>query len=326
MNPKKRMKPRKINLRMVRRGVRATMSPETDEQIKRQIDEVRQKLDSEWQNLDNIFKKIRGKNEEINNLKARRDEFNQQVKTLISEGKAKQKERDEHRETIKPMLEVIKNLRLNIKEYAKQISELKNIRDGKHREAKGSLDGLKDNIAASVTTLLNLDLALKDEITLFNMIFSTQDRYSAKVQADDTHSQIQEVYSALKESENQIMGIEEQIAKIKEESQGKHLESMEKFKQKDAAREQSNELHNKVVSGYKDIKQLKEVALDSKKTVAELKGKLNALYRKLKTGARKRQEMAKKDKLEGAKKKLKGEKKMGLDELRLLIESGELKD
>jgi uncharacterized coiled-coil DUF342 family protein len=302
------------------------MAVETDAKIKKQIDEVRGKLDAEWRILDGIFTKIKEKNNEINEQKRQRDEFNQLVKNMINEAKEMQKERDSIRETTKPMREVIKNLRLNIKEYAKQINELKNIRDGKHREAKGSLDGLKDNIAASLTTLLTLDLSLKDEITLFNMIFSTKDRYQAKEQADNIHSQIQDIYTALKESENQIFSIESQIAKTNQEAQDKHTESVAKFKQKDEARNRSNDLHQKVVNGFKDIKLLKSQAFESKKTVAELKGQLNALYKKLKTGARKRQEMAKKDKLEGAKKKLKGEKKMDLDELRLLIESGELKD
>jgi uncharacterized coiled-coil DUF342 family protein len=310
----------------IRQGVKIPMAVETEEQIKRQIERVREKLDAEWRILDGIFTKIKEKNNEINEQKRQRDEFNQLVKNMIGEAKELQKERDDIRKTTNPMREVIKNLRLNIKEYAKQINELKNIRDGKHREAKGSLNGLKDNISASLTTLLNLDLSLKDEITLFNMIFSTRDRYQAKQLADDIHSQIQDVYTALKESENQIMSIESQIAKTNQEAQDKHNESVTKFKQKDEARNRSNELHQQVVNGFKDLKTLKSQAFESKKTVAELKGQLNALYKKLKAGARKRQEIAKKDKLEGAKKKLKGEKKMGLDELRLLIESGEFKD
>lgn len=294
----------------------------SDAELKTQISGIKDKLEIEWQALDTIFKKIKDKHDSVNELKQRRDDFNQMVKNLISEGKEKQKERDKIREAIKPKREVIKNLLLHIKEFSKQIAELKNIRDGKHREAKGSLEGLQDNVSASLTTLLTLDLSLKDEITLFNMIFSTKQRYDAKILAEDTHKQIQEVYNALKESEKQIGDQEAQIAKINQEAQSLHSESVNKFKEKDEARNKSNELHQLVVKGYKEIKELRGQADDIKKNIGELKGELNVLHKKLRASGRRRQEMAKKEKLETAKEKLKEKKKMGLDELRLLIESG----
>ena len=67
------------------------MAVETDAELKRRIDEVRGKLDSEWQILDGIFKKIKNKNDEINENKRQRDEFNQLVKNLINEAKEIQK-------------------------------------------------------------------------------------------------------------------------------------------------------------------------------------------------------------------------------------------
>ena len=298
----------------------------SDTELKHRIKEVRDKLDNEWKALDEIYTKLKNKRNEISELKQRRDEFNQSVKNLIAEAKEKQKERDKLHESIKPKREVIKNLRLNIKEYAKQIAELKNIRDGKHREAKGSLVGLQDNIAASLTTLVTLDLTLKDEITLFNMIFASKERYNAKMTAEDIHKQIQDVYKALKESEHQINESEMQIIKISQKAQERHNDAIAKFKEKDEARNKSNELHQQVLSGYKDTKDIRRQSDEIKKTIAELKGELNVLYKKLKADARKRQDMAKKEKLEGAKEKLKKEKKMGLDELRLLLESGSLEE
>ncbi len=297
----------------------------SDEELKRQISEVRDKLDSEFQNLNEIFNKIRDKQNEINDKKARRDEYNQLVKNLISDAKEKQKERDLLRESTKPKHEIIKNLKFNIKEYAKQINDLKNIRDGKHREAKGSIQGLQDNLAASLTTLLTMDFSLKDEITLFNMIFSTKERYEAKVEADDIHQQIQEVYQAIKETENQIKNAEIEISKVLKESQDRHNESIAKFKEKDQMRDRSNELHQQVLDGYKEIKDLKTQGELGKKAVTDLKTELNELYKKLRSGEKKRREIAKQEKLEDAKEKLKKEKKMDLDELRLLLESGELK-
>ena len=296
----------------------------SDDELKNQINEIKSKLEVEWQALDSIFGQIKDKNDQINEYKRQRDEFNQLVKTMITEAKEKQKERDTIRETIKPKLEIIKNLRLNIKEYGKQISELKDIRDGKHREAKGSIEGLKDNVEASLTTLLSLDLSLKDEITLFNMIFSTKERYSAKVIASDIHNQIQEIYNNLKESENQIINLESQIAKINHEAQACHNFSVSRFKEKDEMRNKSNELHQKVVEGYSEVKKMRNDAFAVKKNVAELKGELNVLYKKLKANAKNRQEMDKKEKLDKAKDKLKGAKKMDLNELRLLLESGAL--
>jgi uncharacterized coiled-coil DUF342 family protein len=298
----------------------------SDAELKRQIDEVKQKLDIEWQSLDNIFKKIKTKNDDIIGLKTRRDEFNQSVKTLITEGKDIQKDRDILRETAKPKREIIKNLRLHIKEFSKQISELKNIRDGKHREAKGSIESLQDNVVNMVTTLVNMDLSLKDEITLYNMIFDTQHRYNAKILAEDTHKQIQEIYNNLKDTERQVTEQEAQISKIFADAQKLHDHSLEKFKSKDEARNKSNELHQLVIDGYKEIKTYRLEIDNTKKAVAELKGELNVLYKKLRASGKKRQDMAQKEKLEGAKEKLKGKKKMGLDELRLLLESGQLKD
>jgi len=297
----------------------------SDSELKQQINEIRTKLETEWQALDNTYTKIKTKHDELNEVKARRDELNQLVKTLISEAKEKQKERDALQESIKPKREIIKNLRLNIKEYAKQIAELKEIRAGKHQEAKGSLQGLQDNIATSLTTLLTLDLSLKDEITLFNMIFSTKQRYHAKMDAEDVHQQIQDTYNALKESEHQIQQKELQISKIIQDSQILHNKSLAQFKEKDEIRNKADELHLQVVGGYKEIKGLRAYANEIKKNVVDLKAQLNVLYKKLKADEKKRQEVAKKEKLESAKKKLKGEKKMGLDELRLLLESGTLK-
>ena len=298
----------------------------SDEVLKQQIDEVKAKLDNEWNNLSVVFNKIKAKHNEINELKTRRDEFNQLVKTHISSAKELQKERDQLQETTKPKREIIKNLRFNIKEYAKQINELKNIRDGKHREAKGSIQGLQDNLAASLTTLLTMDLALKDEIILFDMIFSTKERYEAKVEADDIHKQIQDVYLAIKETDAQINNADQDIGKIIAESQEKHNAAIAKFREKDELRSQSNLMHQKVVEGYKEIKDLKVQAEETKKLVSNLKAELNELYKKLRSGEKKRRDMARQEKLEDAKDKLKKEKKLDLNELRLLIESGELKD
>ncbi len=295
------------------------------DELKRQINEIRDKLEIEWRTLDQIFEKVKNKHIEIDEFKSRRDEFNQLVKTRISDALDKQKERDKLQESTRPKREVIKNLRLNIKEYAKHISELKDIRDGKHREAKGSRVGLKDNIAGSLTTLLNLELSLKDEITLFNMIFSSQERYQAKIQADDIHNQIQELYDALKQTERQVDEEEANINKIFQESQILHNESISKFKDKDDARENSNSLHQQVLSGYKEIKELRFQADEVKRTVTSLKNQLDDLHKKLRASDRKRKEMAHQEKLDTAKQKLKGEKKMDLNELRLLIESGTLK-
>ncbi|MFW9881568.1 MAG: hypothetical protein ACFFG0_51540, partial [Candidatus Thorarchaeota archaeon] len=80
----------------------------SDTEIKNQIDEIKNKLDIEWQTLDSIFSKIKSKNDEVNEYKRQRDEFNQLVKTLITEAKEKQKERDAIRDTIKPKREIIK--------------------------------------------------------------------------------------------------------------------------------------------------------------------------------------------------------------------------
>lgn len=297
----------------------------SDSELKQQINDIRTKLETEWQALDDTYTKIKTKHDEINEVKTRRDELNQLVKTLISEAKEKQKDRDALQESTKPKREIIKNLGLNIKEYAKQISELKEIRAGKHREAKGSLQGLQDNIATSLTTLLTLDLSLKDEITLFNMIFSTKQRYHAKMDAEDVHQQIQDTYNALKESERQIQQEEVQISKIIQDSQILHNKSLAQFKEKDEIRNKADELHQQVVGGYKEVKGLQAYANEIKKNVLDLKVQLNILYKKLRADEKKRQEVAKKEKLEGAKEKLKGEKKMGLDELRLLLESGTLK-
>ena len=296
-----------------------------DAKLKQQIDEIKSKLETEWQALDAIFVKIKSKQDEVTGYKTKRDEFNQLVKTLISEAKDMQKERDSIRGTTKPKREIIRNLQLNIKEFGKQIAELKSIRDGKHREAKGSLQGLSDNIASSLTTLLTLDLSLKDEITLFNMIFSTQQRYDAKILADDIHKQIQDIYDALKNSEHTTYEQEAQIKQIYQEAQRLHTDSVAKFEEKDEMRNKSNELHQKVVQGYGTIKDLRSQADEIKKTIAELKGELNKLHKQLRSSEKKRQEVAREEKLESAKEKLKDEKKLGLDELRLLIESGSLK-
>ncbi len=296
----------------------------SDAELRRQIDAIKDKLETEWKALDEIFGKIKSKYDEIDEYKSRRDELNQLVKTLITEGKEKQRERDLLQDSTKPKREVIKTLRLNIKEYAKQINELKDIRDGKHREAKGSVEGLKDNINSSITTLLTLDLSLKDEITLFNMIFSSKKRFEAKTMAEDIHNQIQEIYNALKDSEHQIQDKELQIAKIIQDSQILHNESIVRFKEKDEIRNKSNELHQQVLDGYKEVRGMREQTREIKKNVAELKGQLNVLYKKLRANEKKRQDMTRQEKLEKAKSKLKDEKKMGLDDLRLLIESGSL--
>jgi uncharacterized coiled-coil DUF342 family protein len=297
----------------------------SDAELKRQINKIKDKFETKWQALDDIYGKIKSKHDEITEYKTRRDELNQLVKTLIVEAKERQKERDSLQESIKPKREVIKNLRLNIKEYAIQINDLKNIRAGKHREAKGSLEGLKNNVADSLTTLLILNLSLKDEITLFNMIFATKQRYQAKSMAEDIHKQIQDIYNALKESERQIQNTEVQIAKIVQDSQILHNESISRFKEKDEVRNKSTLLHQQVVGGYKEIKDLRAQTGEIKKILADLKGELNVLYKKLRANEKRRQEITKKERLQTAKEKLKGERKMGLDELRLLVESGSLK-
>jgi phosphoserine phosphatase len=296
-----------------------------EEEIRERIQELMELQIDEQARLRALINEVKDKRNLTNKLKKERDELNAKVKETINEAKKHLSDRDRIQNQIKKRNTDKKSIFKQISRKAQTISKTKEERDKLNKEAKGYQERLRDQMVGSIKTLLGMDLSLKNEIIMVEMIFDFQGRLKQKMEADKLHQEIQTTYKDLKSTESQLQGIFGDMGNMMSKSQNEHKLAQELFLKKDELRKEAQEAHNKFIENNRLVKDLSLKIDASKLALDKIQQKIKREKDKLGNIKKRQREEEKKAKLETAKTKMKTSGKMGMDDLRLLLESGELK-
>ncbi|MEM3342234.1 MAG: hypothetical protein QW728_06035 [Thermoplasmata archaeon] len=289
------------------------------------MDEHRDNIRAEKNKIYQTIEQIKQLRAKLNAAVTKRDELNKLVQDMIQEAKRFQQKRDEINQKLLELKMEKKEHTSQIKKEASKITEIKQERDKLNEMAKGTVESLSRNIFNSLKTLFTLDLSLKNEIILFEMIMETQERLKIKQKADETHQQIQAQYKMLKEAEGEANLITDEMQEQMVLSQKYHETSIQLFRQKDDVRARADEAHNEVKKIQKEIKYLEDKIKEHNKNIDKYKKELDMMHESLNTRKNVIRSREKLEKLREAKKKATTSGKLDLSDLRLLLEQGELK-
>jgi uncharacterized coiled-coil DUF342 family protein len=205
-----------------------------------------------------------------------------------------------------------------------KVSQLKAKRDGYNHKARGKVDYFKKQITGQFNTLLTMEISLKEEILLFNMIQDLQRRIEAGMKADAFHKEMVANYKLLKTKQEEQWNTYQEINLEKQLAQEEHFASLGKFKEK-------GRLSRDMDVRSKEISQLKQEINDLYLTIeavriakTRVQAEARYLKRKKESARGNKLRLSNREKLTLAKDKLQKEQKMGLEDLKLLLTSGTL--
>ena len=296
-----------------------------EDEVRERLQELHELRIDEQARLRALINEVKDKRNQTNKLKKERDDLNGKVKETINEAKKHLSERDRIQSKIKAKNTDKKSIFKQISSKADSISKTKEERDKLNKEAKGYQERLRDQMVGSIKTLLGMDLSLKNEIIMVEMIFDFQGRLKQKMAADKLHKEIQTTYKDLKSTETQLQSVFGQLGNMISLSQHEHKLAQELFMKKDELRKEAQEAHNKFIENNKVVKDLSLKIDASKLALDKIQQKIKREKDKLGNIKKHQREQEKKAKLKTAKEKMASSGKMGMEDLRLLLESGELK-
>jgi len=274
--------------------------------------------------LNEIMATIEEKKKRIDQLYDEKKEILNNIRKLIGEGKDHQKKRDSLQTNISPKRRHVKDFRNNVEVLSAKVTRLKKERDDQNRKAKGKLEYLNKQITGQFTTLMTMEIALKEELLLYNMILDMQEKIEYSKKGDAAHKNMVAAYKELKGIQETQWNAYQEINEQRQKAQEEHFASLGKFKEKeklsrdmDGRSEEIKKIKQEINDLYITIEAVKIAKSRVDKEARFLKSKKERI-----TGDNVR--LSQREKLTLAKDKLKKEKKMGLEDLKLLLSSGTL--
>lgn len=297
-----------------------------ERELKNKINELRQKIDQNNKMLKSCYQEIDLHKNGAKELREKRDKLNSEVKDL---GK-KIDEIKEQRDKINSKIRELKNKRKELKNKSntqvEQINTLKNHRDKLNEIAKGRLENLKKAYKSKLDVLSKEDLSLKHEIELFDRVMGFGERLIAIYVADNLHKEISKTYEKLKDRSDDLKDLSKKIQELAKESQIQHKKMISIIQERDIMQKEANIYHLRLMEKYKNINPIGEKIGALKKTIADTQEELSLYVDRYKEIQINKKMKMKEEKRNKAKQKISsnGRLRLDIDELRLLMESGEI--
>ena len=272
-----------------------------------------------------IFKDLKINRTDIDELKAKRDTLNQQVKERVAKAQALRDRRDEINKQIGEYKEKRSGINSKTQELFSGIAELKEKRDECNKLSHGSVESLSKAYEAELDALFNKELPLAVEIKIMQKLDDLSKRLDAATKANELHSQIQESYKESKGIHKEGDEFHEKIQALSDESQACHLEMLENFKAADEIRKEANMYHAQLTDKIANINSIKEKIDPLKNNIANSRKELSLYLDKLKDLQLTKDEHKVSQKHSDAREKLQKNARLSLEDLKLLIEKGDVK-
>ena len=268
----------------------------------------------------NLIDEIKQKRSEVGKLKERRDSLNAQVRELINKGKEHLKKRDELHGRIKKLKEERSGITRGIKPKADRIRSEKEVRWKLNRAAHSSEDEIIADFEASLKTLFENELSLKDEVIMVEMVMDVQKRFTARKNADKVSKDIRKTWKDIKGIEEKATSVTTEIITLAAEGEKEHQAAMELFDRKNELSTEGQEAHESYVDLVKNIRSMSKQIDDLSQEIDEKFSRIKPMQRKLDNARLTRREEQRLEQLKTAKHKMETSGKIDLNDLRVLLE------
>jgi len=297
---------------------------ENKEQLEKDLRKVEKNAFKKEGEVNRIMGLIDEKRRRIDELYEEKKQILNNIRKLIGEGKDHREKRDELHTKASPKRKFVKGLKKEIDVLSEKVSQLKAERDRYNQKARGKVDYFKRQITGQFNTLLTMEISLKEEILLFNMIQELQQRIEAGMKADVFHKEMVANYKILKTKQEEQWNAYQEMNQERQIAQEEHFASLGKFKEKGRLSRDMDVRSNEISQLKQEINDL-YITIEAVR-IAKTRAQSEARYlKRRKESARgNKLRLSNREKLTLAKDKLKKEQKMGLDDLKLLLTSGTL--
>ncbi len=303
----------------------ADLSDLSERELKNKVNELRNRIEKSERQLSSVFKELKNNRTDIDELKEKRDSLNQQVRERVRKAQELRKKRDGINDQISKYKEKRGSVNSKTQDLFTGIAELKEKRDEYNKRSHGSVESLSRAYLTELETFLDKDLPLAVEIKIYQKLNDLEKRLESARKANELHAQIQESYTESKEIHLEGDELHEKIQGLSDESQACHLEMLENFKAADEIRKEANMYHAQLTDKFSSINAIKEKIDPLKTGIASARKELSLYLDKLKDVQLTKDENKVSQKHSTAREKLQKNARMSLEDLKLLIEKGDVK-
>lgn len=297
----------------------------SEKDLKNIVNDFRTKISQNERTLKGVFRELKLHRTNIDELKEKRDKLNGEVKILATKAREDKKLRDVANEKIAEVKAARDKIRGEKDKVTGSITELKTKRDEYNKQSRGSVDSLSKAYVAELDKFLNADIPLKHEIDIFEKLADLGKRIDAASHADELHSKIVETYKSSDSIYKADGTVGDNVKSLAEVSQKHHLAMLESYKKIDELRKEADLFHAQIKETYDVVSPIREKIDPLKAKVAQLREELSVYLDKLNDIQLEKDEQKLDEKHIVAKEKFEKTGKMSLQDLKLLMEKGDLK-
>jgi uncharacterized coiled-coil DUF342 family protein len=297
----------------------------SERELKEKINLLRQRIEQNERELKNTYREISLHNTGGNELKARRDGLNAQVKEISLRASEQRKKRDETNSKIAELKSQRDQLRDKGKLHGEKIDELKKARDELNLSARGRVETLEKAYGDELDMFLTADIPLEHEINIFDRLIELSQRLDATNKANEVHSEISVEYNKAKEIYTDMDSLQARIQTLAQESQKYHEEMVALFNEMDITRKEADLYHSQLNEKFKGIAPLRKKIGTIKAEIPKLRDELGIYLEQMKEIQLAKDEQKNAGKREEAKQKFRKDGRLSLDEFRILVENEDIK-
>ncbi|MFO8052060.1 MAG: hypothetical protein R6V01_10260 [Thermoplasmatota archaeon] len=295
-------------------------------EIAQKIRDIRDRISEIKEESDILQVKIQNKITEVDSLREKRDQLNKRVQELSRKPKDIMSERKDMWENIEETNEEKKRIYRHMQPYLQRIGELRKVRDRYNDGSRGTLDRLLDNYYSTKENLLTSDVNLKNELFLYQYLFEIRDRLLIKAHADMVHQEIVKIKEVdLAKFNKELNDMESQIGELKSQSHEGLEEAKELWNKRDAIRDLAQKEHKAYIEAVNQLRSLKKQNWEKRKQIRDHYRKIDDWKKEFKKSPKERVQADRGRRTKDAVAKYKKGEKLSLEELSLVMESGEMK-
>ncbi|HJH29048.1 MAG TPA: phosphoserine phosphatase [Methanosarcinaceae archaeon] len=297
----------------------------TERELKEKVNRTRTQIDQNERSLKSIFRELKLHRTDTTDLKEKRDALNSQVKEHVPKARDHKSKRDEANKKIADLKTERSGIQAATQKVVNEISQMKTKRDDLNKLSKGSVESLSNAYAEELDKLLNADIPLKHEIDIIERLTQLEERLGAAFSANEVHQKIIGSYESSKGIYDTGDNVSEQIRSLAKESQTHHLGMLEVYKTIDELRKEADMYHAQIKEQYSASAPLRAKIDPLKAKIGELREELNVYLEKSKEIQLVKDEKKQDEQHVVAKEKLNKTGRLSLQDLKVLMDKGDIK-
>ncbi len=301
------------------------VSQMTERELKEKVNGTRTQIDQNERSLKSIFRELKLHRTDTTDLKEKRDALNSQVKELVPKAREHKLKRDEANKKIADLKTERSGIQSATQKVVNEISQMKSKRDDLNKLSKGSVESLSKAYAEELDKLLNADIPLKHEIDIIERLTQLEERLGAAFSANEVHWKIIESYESSKGIYDSGDNVGEQIRTLAKDSQTHHLGMLEFYKTIDKLRKEADMYHAQIREKYSASAPLRAKIDPLKAKIEQLREELNTYLDRSKEIQLVKDEKKQDEQHVVAKEKLKKTGRLSLQDLKVLMDKGDIK-